>query len=353
MRFSAPSQHSRAVTMSLLLCAALLLPACATSAIRQATPTPGPGKVLRIYSGHTSRVVAVAWSPDGKRVASASLDGTAQVWDSVSGTTLETFRSESGAMTSVAWSPTGDLLATGDETGLVRVWEVASQRQALSLVAQHGKVDSIAWSPDGHVLATGGADAVARVWDARSGALVAAFTGHTGEVHQVAWSPDGRRVASASSDATVRLWDPQTGAQSLAFHEHTDKVFSVAWSPDGHHIASGSLDKTVRVWDSTTGSVLYTYSGYNVSEAAHDPTKGVLPDQIFTVAWSHSGQRIAAVTQVYCGDECGMVVTWDALTGQDVVFYVDQSIFALAWSPDDTRFAAGAGPASAKVSAAR
>src|SRR5580765_6982749 len=113
MRFSAPSQHPRAAALSLLLCAALLLPACATSAIRQATPTPGPGKVLRIYSGHTSRVVAVAWSPDGKRVASASLDGTAQVWNSVSGTTLETFRSESGAMTSVAWSPTGDLLATG------------------------------------------------------------------------------------------------------------------------------------------------------------------------------------------------------------------------------------------------
>jgi len=93
------------------------------------------------------------------------------------------------------------------------------------------------------------------------------------------------------------------------YHGHTDKVSSASWSPDGKLIVSGSWDKTVQVWDATTGAV----------------------------AWSHNGKRIAAVTQVYCGDLCGVVLSWDAYTEHNFTFYVDVPVFALAWSPDDTR----------------
>ena len=93
----------------------------------------------------------------------------------------------------------------------------------------------------------------------------------------------------------------------------------------------------MQVWDAVTGAVLYTYDGYNVRAAQLNPTKGVLPDLIFVVAWSHNGKRIAAVTQVYCGDLCAVVVEWDAYTQRNFTFYLDSPMFALAWSPDDTR----------------
>jgi len=90
------------------------------------------------------------------------------------------------------------------------------------------------------------------------------------------------------------------------------------------------------VWNAVTGDVLYTYDGYNV-KAAINPSKGVLPDLIFFVAWSPNGKRIAAITQVYCGDVCAVVLSWDAYTQKNFTFYTDESVFAMAWSPDSTR----------------
>ena len=92
----------------------------------------------------------------------------------------------------------------------------------------------------------------------------------------------------------------------------------------------------MQVWNAVTGAVLYTYNGYNV-KAAVNPSKGVLPDLIFAVAWSHNGKRIAAITQVYCGDVCAVVLGWDAYTQSNFTFWVDEPVFAMAWSPDDTR----------------
>jgi WD40 repeat protein len=123
-------------------------------------------------------------------------------------------------------------------------------------------------------------------------------------VNSLVWSPDSQRVAFGASDKTVQILDATTGNHMYTYRGHTDKVSSVSWSPDGKLIVSGSWDKTVQVWDAATGVVVYIYRGYNVQAAQNNPAKGVLPDLIFDVAWSHNGKRIAAVTQVYCGDIC-------------------------------------------------
>ena len=196
-------------------------------------------------------------------------------------------------------------------------------------------VTAITRSPDSKRVASGSLDKTVQVWDTASGSHIFSYKGHSDGVQAVAWSPDGKRVASGSLDKTVQVWDAASGNLLYSYKGHTGAITSLAWSPDSRYIASGSYDKTVQVWDASNGKALYTYRGYNVAIAHANNSKGVLPDLIFVVAWSHNGKRIATVTEEYCGDVCGVMLFWDALTERNVAFYPDLPTFALAWSPDD------------------
>jgi eukaryotic-like serine/threonine-protein kinase len=174
------------------------------------TPTPPtPGTTLFIYRGHSNGVFAVAWSPDSRRIASASLDHTARVWDASTGENVLTYRGHSSS------------------------------------------VDAVAWSPDSGRIASASGDRTVQVWDASTGGNVLTYRGHSIEVHSVAWSPDGGRIASASFDYTARVWDASTGENVLTYRGHSNAVFAAAWSPDGKRIASASLDRTVQVWQAS------------------------------------------------------------------------------------------------------
>src|SRR6266496_3752685 len=283
------------ITMSLGGCAQSL----SSSSTSVPIPTPRPrGSILYTYRGHTNRVTTVAWSPNGKYIASGSLDQTVQVWAANPGEHVQPF-------------------------------------------IYHGHTDgvqTVAWSPDSNRVVSGSIDKTVQVWDAISGEHVAIYRGHTGIVNTVAWSPDGKYIASGSEDGTVRLWDVATGKQKYVNRGHQASVNSIVWSPDSQRIASGASDKTVQILDAATGNNRYTYRGHNVQAAQLNPTKGVLPDLIFAVAWSHNGKRIAAVTQVYCGDLCAVMLSWDAYTERNFSSYLDVPVLAMAWSPDDTRF---------------
>jgi WD40 repeat protein len=297
-----------ALALGILLSLALLA-ACGagTTGGSAATTTRPQTKVLLTYHGHSDRATAVAWSPDGKDVVSSSLDNTIQVWDASTGAHITTYRSH-------------------------------------KLPAQ-----ALSWSSDSRSIVSGSSDQTAQVWVATTGKPILTYRGHSAPVNAVMWSPDGKRIASGSVDTTVQIWDATSGKMLLTFRGHKNQVTSLAWSPDGTSIVSGSFDKTVQVWDASTGKVRYIYDGYNVAVARVDNSKGVLPDLILFVAWSHNGQRIAAVTQEYCGDECAVVMTWDAQTGKQMAFYPDLPVYAIAWSPDDTRFASAIGVSDVQI----
>ena len=195
-------------------------------------------------------VQAVAWSPDGTRLASAGDDRTVRVWDAASGAPQVTLTGHTDGVQAVAWSPDGTRLASASDDSTVRVWDAASGAPQATLTGHTYWVRAVAWSPDGTRLASAGDDSTVRVWDAASGAPQATpdrshLLGAGGGV-VAGWDPAGQRRqrrgrCGCGTRRAVHRRRPLTG--------HTGGVRAVAWSPDGTRLASAGSDSTVRVWD--------------------------------------------------------------------------------------------------------
>ena len=197
----------------------------------------------QIFNGRVYDVTALAWSPDGRRIAAGYAVGGVRVWDAVTGEELLSLK-RSRLARSVAWSSDGRRITTASGDG-VRVWDAVTGEELLSL---DDWVLSVAWSPDGRRIATASGDV--RVWDAVTGENVLSLK-HDHWLESVAWSPDGKRIATGSVFG-VRVWDAVTGEELLSL-ERGHWVESVAWSPNGRHILTKSRRNEIRIWDVTSG----------------------------------------------------------------------------------------------------
>jgi WD40 repeat protein/class 3 adenylate cyclase len=207
------------------------------------------GKLLVSLQGHTGPVDSIAWSPDGKTLASGSTEGTVKLWEVATGKLLTSLQAHTDSVWSLAWSPDGKTLASASRDQTVKLWNAAAGKLLTSLQGHTGPVCSIAWSPDGRTLASGSYDHTVKLWDVATAKPVRSLQAHTSGVYSVTWNPDGRTLASGSDDRTVGLWDAAKGSLLSTLRGHTSTVWSVAWSPDGKTLASCSIDHTVKLWE--------------------------------------------------------------------------------------------------------
>jgi WD40 repeat protein len=261
-------------------------------------------------------VYSVAFSPDGRTLATGSIDRTARLRDVATGKTRTVFTGHRGPVWSVAFSPNGRTLATASEDRTVRLWDVATGKLRATLTGHHDWVSWVTFSPDGRTLATASKDHTARLWDVATGKPRATLTGHHDWVYSVAFSPDGRTLATASKDHTARLWDVATGKPRATLTGHTDEVWAVKFSPDGRTLATGSSDRTVRLWDLATRKTRAILTGHT--------------DAAWALAFSPDGRTLASAS----GDET--VRLWNVATGKTRTILTGHtgSVEAVAFSPD-------------------
>jgi len=291
----------------------------------------GTGGELLTLRGHQGKVWSIAWSPDGSRLATASGDQTVKVWEADTGRELLTLRGHQDTVQNIAWSPDGSKLATASDDRTAKVWEVGAGGELLTLRGHQDPVQSIAWSPDGSRLATASWDKTAKVWEAGTGSELLTLRGHQDYVWSIAWSPDGSKLATACGDRTAKVWKVVSGAELVSLRGHQDSVQNIAWSPDGSKLATASDDRTAKVWEASTGRELLTVRGHQ--------------NPVQSIAWSPDGSKLATASY----DQTLKV--WEAGTGGELLTLRGHQgkVWSIAWSPDGSRLATASGDQTVKV----
>ena len=275
-----------------------------------------------ILHGHRGRINSVTFSRNGMRIATASGDKTARIWEAASGrliTTLEGYRT----FESADFSPDGSRIVTASRDGRARVWDVETAKEimVIDVSPMASTVTSAAFSPNGTRIITASNDNVASVWDAATGKQISVLRGRRVSLNCAAFRFDSAHVVTALMDGTARIWDTTTGKEVVVLRRHD--IFgldSANFSPDGTRIVTASYDGTARIWDAATASEIAVLRGHEGS--------------VRSAAFSFDGLRIVTASE----DNTARI--WDAATAVEIATLRDDGGLGLEsaiFSPDSTR----------------
>jgi WD40 repeat protein/serine/threonine protein kinase len=293
-----------------------------------------PGAGLPVLRGHDKYVYPVAYSPDGRWIASGSWDHTLCLWDAHTGELCATLP-HPGVVRALAFGPDSSwLVSAPDLAGHLQIWDVATGRRRQQIKAPGPIVVAIAVSPDGSRIAAVERAGTVSVVETASGREVAAWQidGSWSEKKPLAYSSDGRWLACMGEDKdNIDIWDAQTHQRITQLVGHTRPVYFVAFSSDGRRLASGGNDRTVRVWDVATWECVAVLRGHT--------------DEVFAAAFHPDGTRLASAGR----DRA--IWLWDLTTGQEVARLPGHTnyVFSLAFSPDGKSLVSGSGDGTVRL----
>jgi WD40 repeat protein len=348
----------------------------------------GETKPIQSLKGHKEAISSIAFSADGKYLASGSFDTTVQLWDVRSSELKRTLKGLDQKVSTVVFSPDSKILAGGSwmlhaipqasgqgkpsrlYAGEVKLWDIETGEIKKNLTWHSAPMWALAYSPSGQMLAGGTGLAKKEdgkyygeviLWDIQSAEIKKVLTAHGAPVWALAFSPDEQRLAAGSGldlqsgTYEVLVWNIQTGKLENVLHGHSGRVISVAYSPSGDVLASASADHTVRLWDAKTGTLKSTLTKEGDVEEAPStrPGQPAYSDRVKlespgffsvvkkgwtnSVAFSNDGKFLAGIAAD------GKIHIWDVASGKSTLTFVSPAhgVYSVAFSPDGKFLATG------------
>jgi WD40 repeat protein len=317
-------------------------------------------RLVRLWK-HDHEVEHVAFSPDGRRIVTASKDHTARVWDTGTGEAVTGPLRHGDIVWRARFSPDGRRVVTASRDHTARVWDASNGHAVGPALPHDAPLEDASFSPDGRWVVTAGTDGTARLWDAVTGQPRTPPLKHASWLYGASFSPDGRRVVTASYDHTARVWDAATGQPTAPPLRHGAAVVSAAFSPDGRQVVTASEDHTARLWDAATGQpagpplehgdrvlrAVFSPDGRYVSTCSYDTTACVwqaATGRAVTPPLKHRN----SVQSAYFSPDGRYVVTrsndhtarvWEAATGEAVTPPLRHNwlVTSASFSPDGRR----------------
>lgn len=334
-----------------------------------------------VSSSKGDNVFCVAWSPDGKRLATGAGKGVLRIWEVESGNELHRIETDCGSIWSVAWSPDGEQVATA--AGGIRIWNTDSGEMDYE-IGRGRSFRCVTFSSDGRTLVAGDTSGKCDIISTKTKLSSHQFDAHRGEVSDIAIDPTGMSFATAGVDGSIHTWSLPDARGLSSYVGHEGPVRSISWSPDGQFLLSGSEDYAVKVWPVTRTTVaaqgneavpamfLDLQSNVTAGEAIRNATgaapdddrirkylelsaKGALPrptrgqvqdsaaaKRLFNVVWSQDYSKCITVRSAKAGSRLDL---WDAQSGTNTFLWVSRNgVYDIRWAPDNTRVAIASEP---------
>jgi WD40 repeat protein len=291
------------------------------------------GQLLNTLPGYADKSRCLAWSPDGRTLAYCNPDKGIWLWDVEEGRIRSVLHGHSADVYGLVFTADGSRLLSGSADGTLRVWDVENY-QCVSVTAGYGvSLWKLDWSPDSTHLVSGGTDGQVILWDIGGATPPKVLYRHSWIVEGVGWSPDGRYLSSCGLDGVFCLWDPTTHTLIQRFENSKMVLLGMAWSRDGSELAYGTYGQGIQVWDATTWSLRFVGQTH--------------PKGVWCVAWSPDGTQLAG------GDDDGGVYVWESGESTEQAQAAPVSllghqgrVMGIAWSPDGKYLVSGSGNSS-------